>query len=141
MVALSLRTILWLFGIGFIIPGLSEGPWMLVVGLVLLTCVLIGDIVKIFLNIFGSPERLELNNNILTIKHRLRNSNSIDVNEVTRIAEASWVKIIASYDRKIIYSNKKLILYLGEVEFVGLNDFITALLKANPRCQVDEYLL
>lgn len=140
MIALSLRSILWIVFLIMTVSGLSEGPRILVVGVALFVYVLAGDILKLFINIYSSPEWLELSNNVLVIKPRFKNSFSINVNEVTRIAEASWIKLIASYNKKIVCSERKLTLYLGEAEFVGLNEFLIELKKANPTCEVDEYL-
>jgi hypothetical protein len=141
MIALLLRISLFLFLVIFIFSGLKEGPWILIAGFALGLYVLSGDIIKLLINIFNSPEWVELNENTLKIKLRYRESFSINVGEVTKIAEASWVKMIASYDRKMICSARKLTLYLGKAEFIGLDEFFNALIKINPKCQVDEFLL
>ena len=141
MIALSLRIGLFLFFVLLIFSGLTEGPWILIPGFALGLYVLSGDIIKLLINIFNSPEWLKLSENTLEIKPRYRTSFSIHINEVTRIAEASWIKLIASYDRKIICSNRGLTIYLGKAEFVGVDDFLREIKKQNPKCLVDEYLL
>jgi hypothetical protein len=140
MIALLSRIILSSAIVIFILPGLSEGPWILIVLVVLGIYVITSDILKLLMNIYRSPEWLKLSDGSLIVKPRYKDSFSIPVSEATRIAEAKWIKLIASYDRKIVCAGRKLTLYLGRAEFVGLNEFLAELKKANPACEVDEYL-
>ena len=121
IIALISRITLWIVFLVLTIPGLSEGPRVLIFCVLLFVYVLIGDVIKLFINCFKSPEWIELKQNNLIIKPRFRNSYSIQVGDVTRITEAKIIKLIASYDRKIICSERKLSLYFGKAEFVGLD--------------------
>lgn len=132
---------LMFLGMTFVLVGdvVTDGIWILFPGLV--GYVAMGRVIKIFINFYNSPEWMELDGEQLKIKIRFQESYSVNVHEPMKIAEASWVKFIASYDRKLMFPERKLTLYLGKAEFVGLNDFLQALKKANPNCEVDEFLL
>jgi hypothetical protein len=140
MIALLSRTILWGFFIILMIPGLSVRPEIAIPGTILFGYVLTGDVVKLLMNLYSSPKWLKLSNGSLLVKPRCRESITIPVSEVTRITEAKWIRLIASYDRKIVCASRNMTLYLGRAEFEGLDEFLIELKKANPACEVSEYL-
>ena len=138
--ALSLQILLWSFFLALIFHdgGFLEGPYILIPALGVF--LVLGNLIKLGLNLSFSPKWLKLEGNKLVVKLRMRDSFVVDVSEVTRIAEAKWIRSIASYNRKLICDARGLTLYLGTVEFVGLEDFLTELKKLNPACKVDEWI-
>jgi hypothetical protein len=90
---------------------------------------------------FKSPEYLELNGDNLIVKLPFRDSISIKVTHIVKIDRTKILWILQrTYDIKIHLSPENIKIYLGKYVFDNLEEFLRELAKANPKCQIDQWL-
>ena len=95
----------------------------------------------LFVSFFKSPEWIEIRANSLIIKMLFKESYIIDIIYVNKICKKKFYQLSGSFDIIISIPEKNIFLYFDKRSFYLLDEFIHELKKANPKCQIDEWLI